>query len=122
MEAALQSPEPELEPAATDRRLAAFSGWSFGGVLAYEIARQSAERGTVCPLLLIDSAPTPLEYLGLTRSPAELRESFVSDLLASGGRGSQALGMTTEDWQSESRTTFGLVAERLMAGRHPLGL
>src|SRR5256885_12219601 len=38
-------------------RPAVFAGWSFGGVLAYQIAPQAAGRGTVCPPLPLDSRP-----------------------------------------------------------------
>src|SRR5690606_32127791 len=56
-------------------------GWSFGGVVAYEMSRQLGERQRLClPLLLIDT-PVPLRAPEL--SERDVWQWFVRDLAGS---------------------------------------
>jgi thioesterase domain-containing protein len=41
------------------RQVAALAGWSFGGLLSYEMARQWGSPGITPPVVLIDSVPWP---------------------------------------------------------------
>lgn len=59
---------------------AVLAGWSFGGLVAREMARQCATRPV---LVLIDTAPWPSDVPAW--SPAETLEVFVEDLLRSAG-------------------------------------
>jgi thioesterase domain-containing protein len=63
-------------------------GWSFGGVVAFEMARQLAERGEVARLVLFDSV-TPAESRRVFGAPDEpaMRAMFAHDLWAQAGRG-----------------------------------
>lgn len=83
-------------------------GWSFGGLVAWEIARQLRERGQdVIQIALLDTyPPAPVAYVD-----AEHRERAVFALLQ------QDLGVRREaDWVESARTDDGLdTAARLAA-------
>ncbi|WP_460655432.1 amino acid adenylation domain-containing protein [Kribbella endophytica] len=70
------------------------AGWSFGGVLAYEMVRQ----GPRVPLVLIDSMPRPAMYDGMTRTEAQYLEGFFHDLLRSAGDPTDLGTLPPETW------------------------
>lgn len=68
-------------------------GWSFGGVLAFEVSRQLQKKGkTVKGVVLIDS-PVPIDHEGL---PAEV----ISYVLAKGSGGAGSRSVTSAAAQS----------------------
>jgi len=101
---------------------AVFAGWSFGGVLAYEMGRQFADRVEARPVVLLDSAYTPARYWGMARSSADLAQSFVSDLLLSGGHRPEAGRMPDAVWERPDSEALGLVLDQLAAHGIRLGL
>ena len=89
------------------------AGWSFGGVLGYEIARQLADAGRPCPLVLIDAFPTPEEHIGDVRPAADLLRDFIDDLLRSGGHDPATLAVQDDAWLRPPTEVFGLVGSWL---------
>ena len=89
-------------------------GWSFGGVLAFEVSRQLSKRGkTVKGVVLIDS-PVPIDHQGL---PAEV----ISYVLAkgSGGSGPRAISSAAKEARATIDTQFKRHASMLQ-NYHPL--
>ncbi|HKH45186.1 MAG TPA: thioesterase domain-containing protein, partial [Thermoanaerobaculia bacterium] len=87
-------------------------GWSLGGAVAYEMARQLEAQGeTVERLVLIDSyAPGPLWQQDL--DDRALVEMFANDLAQLSGMGGQALPHPTEDalaWLAARAEAEGLL-------------
>jgi len=74
-------------------------GWSLGGVIAFEMARQLAAEGErVSFLALIDSLP-PAPEPGRPATEQELGTWFAGDLLALLGRGAPVAGLAALDRQ-----------------------
>ncbi|CAM3821703.1 non-ribosomal peptide synthetase [Kibdelosporangium persicum] len=92
------------------------AGWSMGGVLAYEMARQVAKTVEPPPVVLIDSTTKPAIYAGQSRTDAQFVEFFVHDLIRSAGRDPAEFDFDAEIWQ-RSATVALTVAEAQMAAR-----
>lgn len=103
------------------RTPAAVAGWSFGGVVAHEMARQWSA-GTdrpAPPVVLIDSAPWP-EGAGAW-TPAETLRAFVEDLLGwSGAEGHPAL--TPATWELPAADALASAMSQLRLNGQDLGL
>lgn len=91
------------------------AGWSYGGVLAFEVARQIEERiGRRPPVVLLDAAydedPVPLDE-------ATVRQRFVHDVARLAGRGGVAVRAVLNDPAAgvadirETLTGLGVVLE-----------
>jgi thioesterase domain-containing protein/acyl carrier protein len=113
----------------------ALGGWSLGGAIAYEMARQLEAAGeTVAPLVLIDPS-APARRAALPAAPAEppvaaeaaapaasaaaealLKATFVHDLLALSGRGQAAPA------EALRRLDLALPVGRLAAAAQAAGL
>jgi thioesterase domain-containing protein len=93
-------------------------GWSFGGVVAYDMARQLAEQGTLCPVVLLDSMPTLPELVGQVRDETGIVQSFTHDLIRSAAGDATVLGLDPTDplWQAPPEQAL-LTAERRLADR-----
>ncbi|MFE6829204.1 thioesterase domain-containing protein [Streptomyces sp. NPDC057690] len=107
-------------------RPAALAGWSFGGVVAYEMARRHTPRpGTpdqhgAIPVVLIDSAPWPRQTGALSR--ATVLEMFVEDLLGSGGMTVDRVPVESAVWQLPVPDALEAAARQLAAQGFDLGL
>jgi thioesterase domain-containing protein len=99
-------------------RPALLAGWSFGGVVAYEMARQSAARGHACATVLLDSMPTEPDQVGRVRDEIGIAQSFVADLVRSAARYPQDFGLTEDAalWQHPAEEAV-LRAEQHLAER-----
>lgn len=99
----------------------ALAGWSFGGVVAHEMARQwSAGAGRPAPpAVLIDSAPWPD---GTGRwTPAQTLRAFVEDLLGySGATGHPAI--TAGTWELPVQEALDSAVSQLRSHGRDLGL
>ncbi|GIH28773.1 hypothetical protein Aph01nite_70830 [Acrocarpospora phusangensis] len=93
-------------------------GWSFGGMLAYEMVRQ----GLSAPLVMIDAMPRPKKYDGVTRTEGEYLESFLHDLIRSGGRDADSVALPEQAWQYPADIALTVVDAALAAGGVRLGL
>ncbi|ADB33165.1 amino acid adenylation domain protein [Kribbella flavida DSM 17836] len=88
------------------------AGWSFGGVLAYEMVRQ----GPRVPLVLIDSMPRPAMYDGMTRTEAQYLEGFFHDLLRSAGDPADLGSLPPETWTYPADVAIAMAEAALTAG------
>ncbi|MEV6032872.1 alpha/beta fold hydrolase [Nonomuraea sp. NPDC052116] len=71
-------------------RPAMLAGWSFGGMVAYEMARMRETGGEPCPVLVIDAMP---QATGAgVDDEAELMRDFAADLIRSAGRRPEEAG------------------------------
>lgn len=89
-------------------------GWSFGGVVAYEMGRQSAASGRPLPVMLLDAVLSPREVDRHTE--AELVEAFLSDIARSAGTEPQtcfAVPDRFEDWPTEAASWLGALGIEL---------
>ncbi|GAB3176482.1 thioesterase domain-containing protein [Streptomyces incanus] len=123
----LRAPEPpELTALArhyVDRltragiRPALVVGWSFGGMVAYEMVRLLSRGGRPCRVVLIDSMPFsasgPEAETDLLR--AGLLRRFVSDLRQSGGARPEGLGTGDEAWSLPPEEALRALHGRLVA-------
>jgi thioesterase domain-containing protein len=75
------------------QRPAVLAGWSFGGVIAYEMARQLAADGRPCPAVLLDSMPAEPGQVGRLRDEIGIARSFVHDLVRSAARQPEDVGL-----------------------------
>ncbi|TQJ52602.1 thioesterase domain-containing protein [Streptomyces sp. SLBN-115] len=107
-------------------RPAVLAGWSFGGVVAYEMARRHttpagapAQDGGV-PVVLIDSAPWPRQTGAWSR--ATMLEMFVEDLLGSGGMTVDRVPVEPAVWQLPVPDALAAAARQLTARGLELGL
>ncbi|WP_165546646.1 amino acid adenylation domain-containing protein [Kribbella soli] len=87
------------------------AGWSFGGVLAYEMVRQ----GPRVPLVLIDSMPRPAMYDGMTRTEAQYLEGFFHDLLRSAGDPTDVASLPSETWGYPADVAIAMAEAALTA-------
>jgi amino acid adenylation domain-containing protein len=100
--------------------LPVLAGWSLGGVIAFEMARQIAEARGECPLLfLIDSRAPEANPLHPPEDTRSLWESFLSDLARTAGGQTaaelvQALDLGPEAL-AEMRRDIGRVLEGLIS-------
>lgn len=101
-------------------RPAVLGGWSFGGVVAYEMARRRAQDGDALPVVLIDSAPWPPEVGSWSR--ATTLEMFVEDLLGSGGVTVERVPVEATVWQLPVADALATAARKLTAQGYDLGL
>ncbi|MFF8804025.1 non-ribosomal peptide synthetase [Streptomyces omiyaensis] len=96
------------------------AGWSYGGVLAFEVARQIEEKtGQRAPVVLLDSAydedPVPLDE-------ATVRERFVHDLARLTGRAPEEIAPELDEAGGEvadSYRTFRFCALAMQEYRPP---
>ncbi|MEU6983114.1 amino acid adenylation domain-containing protein [Streptomyces sp. NPDC046324] len=94
------------------------AGWSYGGVLAFEVARQIEEKtGQRAPVVLLDSAydedPVPLDE-------ATVRERFVHDLARLTGRDPKDIEPELDDGEvADSYRTFRFCALAMQEYRPP---
>jgi thioesterase domain-containing protein len=96
-------------------RPALLAGWSFGGMVAYEMARQLAAAGRPCPVAVIDAVPNPPGQRRLRPSDPELLESFAADLLRSAGYRPDELGVDPELWRLPHRVALTCLHAELAA-------
>ncbi|MGY4921279.1 thioesterase domain-containing protein [Streptomyces sp. 900105755] len=103
------------------RTPAAVAGWSFGGVVAHEMARQWSA-GTdrpAPPVVLIDSAPWP-EGAGAW-TPAETLRAFVEDLLGWSGT-EEHPALTPATWELPAADALASAMSQLRLNGQDLGL
>lgn len=89
-------------------------GWSFGGVVAYEMGRQSAASGRPLPVMLLDAVLSPREAARHTE--AGLVAAFLSDIARSAGTEPQtcfAVSDRFEDWHTEAASWLGALGIEL---------
>ncbi|MFD4631073.1 thioesterase domain-containing protein [Streptomyces sp. NPDC058284] len=80
-------------------RPALLGGWSFGGLVAHEMARRHARAtGWAAPVALIDSAPWPAGTGPW--SQAETLRAFVEDLLGSSGAKTDGVPLPDTVWDA----------------------
>ena len=112
-----------LRSAGVDPRVLA--GWSFGGVLAHEMARQltvdgldgaaGPNRSDAVPLVLIDAMPWPAGEP--TWDGATLRRAFVEDLLRSAGLDVELASLDGGVWLRPLPEALRAITERYPAAR-----
>jgi thioesterase domain-containing protein len=89
-------------------------GWSFGGVVAYEMGRRSAASGRPLPVILLDAVLSPR---GADRhTEAELVEAFLSDIARSAGREPETCFTVPDrfdDWPTEAVSWLGTLGIEL---------
>jgi thioesterase domain-containing protein len=89
-------------------------GWSFGGVVAYEMGRQSAASGRPLPVILLDAVLSPREADRHTE--AELVAAFLSDIARSAGTEPSTCFTVPdrfEDWSTEAVSWLGVLGIEL---------
>lgn len=90
------------------------AGWSFGGVLAFEVSRQLQKRGKVVKGVVLIDSPVPVNHEGL---PAEV----ISYVLAKGSGASGGRAVNSAAAQ-EARATIDTQFKRhasMLQGYHP---
>ncbi len=83
-------------------------GWSFGGVVAYEMGRQSAARGRVLPVMVLDAVLSPRAADRHTET--ELVAAFLSDIARSAGTEPErcfTFPGRFDDWPTEAASWLG---------------
>src|SRR4051812_14031902 len=103
-------------------RPSVLAGWSFGGVTAYEMARQAAEQGRACPVVLLDAMPRPARLAGWMPPQPEILESFVRDLIWSGGGDPSQYPFEPDVWTSPVSVALTVAAATLAARGLTVGL
>ncbi|MEU6990231.1 thioesterase domain-containing protein [Streptomyces sp. NPDC046465] len=99
---------------------ALLGGWSFGGLVAHEMARcHAAAAGRAVPVALIDSAPWPAGTGPWSR--AETLRAFVEDLLGSSGAETDGVPLPDAVWNAPvpealERAARGLAEQGLGLG------
>jgi thioesterase domain-containing protein len=102
-------------------RPALLAGWSFGGVVAFEMARQLAARDVVCPTVLLDSMPAEPGQVGQDRDETGIAQLFVEDLVRSADRYPHEFGLTADAalWRQPTEDAeLGAEQAVLRAERH----
>ncbi|MFK4066963.1 thioesterase domain-containing protein [Streptomyces sp. NPDC029674] len=105
---------------------ALLGGWSFGGLVAHEMARRHASAtGRAAPVSLIDSAPWPAGTGPWSR--AQTLRAFVEDLLGSSGAKTDGVPLPDTVWDAPvpealERAALGLAEQGLGLGLDPTEL
>ncbi|MGC5033785.1 thioesterase domain-containing protein [Micromonospora sp. DT229] len=85
-----------------DLRPAVLAGWSFGGMLAYEMVRRLPTAAAVA----IDAMPLPPGTEPQPLTGPELLEAFALDLIRSAGRRPEQVRLDPQVWQLPERTAL----------------
>lgn len=95
-------------------RPALVAGWSFGGMVAYEMARLLGAGGRASRVAVIDAMPSVTDVSD-TRVTVDLDlvRSFAADLMRSAGRRPEDLGLTEEAGAPTPESATRLLHERL---------
>jgi thioesterase domain-containing protein len=97
------------------RRSWLLGGWSFGGVVAYEMARQAAGGGMhPVPVVMVDSAFVPPAEQGQPTGPV-LRRWFARDLARLAGVPSERIPVSYSDGQPPAGPAVADTLEELIA-------
>lgn len=101
--------------ATTGRTAAVVAGWSFGGLIAYEMARVLAATGRrVPPVVLLDTMSWP-PHVPAWDTATTTRE-FVRDLLRSSGAPADPRHIDAVDWHQPTGRALAAAHTRLRAG------
>jgi thioesterase domain-containing protein len=103
-------------------RPALLAGWSFGGMLAYEMGRRLSGGPAPCPVLAIDAMPLPAGHVRRPLSEAELIEAFAGDLIRSAGHRPEDVTPDSSLWRLPRRTALSRLHAHLLSHEVPLGL
>lgn len=105
-------------------RPAVLAGWSYGGVVCYEMARLSAEAGEPLNVVLIDSAPTEPSLVPFDRDLTDITRSFVYHLLRSGGAGAAGIDLDPADglWDLPTEQALAGMSTALAGRGYDIGL
>ncbi|MFB4309607.1 thioesterase domain-containing protein [Actinomadura sp. GTD37] len=103
-------------------RPALVAGWSFGGIVAYEMARSLAADGRPCPVAVIDAMPSLADRLVPDgRFGTGALRPFVADLLRSAGVPDR-LDLADEVWDLPAPDATRVLHERLAAVNGTAGM
>lgn len=103
---------------------AVLAGWSYGGVVCYEMARLSAEAGEPLNVVLIDSAPTEPSLVPFDRDLIDITRSFVYHLLRSGGASAADIDLDPADdvWDLPTNEALAGISAAIAGRGYNIGL